>query len=478
VPAALRRTTQSDRAGLELRGRGAFLFLGLVPVLLTAALLWAVQQFRSDARWVDHTHDVLAALSNVDTSVMRAESVARAYFVTRDENQIAQFAKFRTEVESAVTLLRELVSDNPSELSKVARLREIAESRIDFLERNVRLLQAGTSLVTLGAKYGAEGRVLISALEQQVADIRSDEEQLLMRRRSDQSKTNRILSVLCGSAMLVSLAVALRGDYMIRKYRDLRDGAEARLQAANDQLENRVHERTRELERSNIDLRQFTYAASHDLNEPLRTIGIYTELLRRRYLSKLDADADQVIRAILNGVSRMDALLSGLRAYMQVSSLAGDEAPWTELRSGLDAALLDLKAALEECGASVHCETLPKLQMHPLHARQIFQNLIANAAKYRGAEAPVISISSDASNHAGRDEWVIRVRDNGMGIAPRYHAQIFELFKRLHTSDHIPGSGLGLAICRTIVHQYGGRIWVESELNQGSTFSFAVPRRK
>jgi len=322
---------------------------------------------------MDHTHDVLAALSGVDTSVTRAESYARAYFANRDESRIAEFAQFRADATREMQRLRELVADNASQQSRVEQLASTVDARLNFLERNVHLLQTRTSPEAIAAKYGADGNRLIGALQQQVAAVRIEEESLLAERKAGQRRTNWILSALCACAMLVSLAVALRGEYTIRKYRDLRDAAEARLTAANDQLENRVQERTQELERSNTDLRQFTYAASHDLNEPLRTIGIFTELLRRRYFSKLDDEADQVIRSILTGVSRMDALLTGLRAYMQVSSLPKDSAPLAELRIGLDAALLDLKAALDECGASVNCGDLPKVRMHPLHARQVFR---------------------------------------------------------------------------------------------------------
>jgi len=460
-----------DRAGFERRGRGAFLLLGFLPVLLTSAVLWVAQQYRADAAWVDHTQETLSVLAGVESWLTRAESSARAYFVNRDESRLPEFTDARDHTYAAGKRLHELVADNSSQQVKANALIDTARDRLVFLERNLDLFRAGTSIETLTAVSGIEGRQLAADANEKITALRKEEERLLAERVIVRRNTNRILIALCGSVMLVGLAVAFRGNQMIQKYRESRDQAEEQLRLANEQLETRVRQRTEELERSNHDLLQFTFAASHDLNEPLRTIGIYSELLKQRHLTKLDGDSRAVLGFILKGVSRMDALLSGLRAYLDVSTTSKMSVPKIQLRGALETALMDLKAAMDECGASVNCGDLQQVRVHPVHARQLFQNLVGNAIKYRGASRPVISI---ASERAG-DEWTIRVSDNGMGIEPQYQAQIFGLFKRLHTSDDIPGSGLGLAICKTIVHQYGGTIWVDSEAGKGSTFSFTLP---
>jgi signal transduction histidine kinase len=463
---------RGDGAGFERLGRGAFFVLGFVPVVLTGALLWAAARDQSDDAWVDHTHEVIAAIGDVDRSVSRAESSARAYMVSRDESRVSEFIQNRAEAESGAEHLRQMMADNPAQQSQVDHLSATIGIRLAFIERNLNLLREGIAIDAIASAYGTEGQQLVSSLNGEFNALRTAQEHLLTDRLNVRRRTKRILIALCVTLMLVSLGVAFRGDYMIRKYRDLRDHAEEQLKLANEKLEMRVRERTEELEHSNTDLRQFAFAASHDLNEPLRTIGIYSDLLRERYAANLDGDARQVLGFILKGVARMNALLDGLRTYMQVSALRRDAAPRMNLQAGVEAALLDLKGAVQASGASVACDELPAVKMHAIHARQIFQNLIGNAIKYRREDAPEISISRQES----AKEWVIQVRDNGIGIDPRYQTQIFGLFKRLHPADEIPGSGLGLAICRTIVQSYGGRIWVESELGKGSTFCFTLPR--
>ncbi|MBZ5602328.1 MAG: CHASE3 domain-containing protein [Acidobacteriia bacterium] len=468
----MRQAGGADGTGLERRGRGAFLVLGFVPVFLTAVLPWAVQQNHTDALWVDHTHDVLSALGDVDRATTRGESSARAYFATFDASRLDEFEQLRGESMDQVRHLRELVADSGPQQQKVDALTSAVQARLEYLAENIGLVQSGSTMTTLAATRGELGREKVAELNEQIISLRAEEQRLLSERVAARRLTNWILSLLCLSAMLVSLAIAFRGEHTIRRYRDLRDRAEGRLTMLNEELENRVRERTRDLERSNEDLRQFAFAASHDLNEPLRTVGIYTDMLRKRYLTKLDHDGDLVVGFILKGVERMDGLLSGLRTYMQVSSLTRDSAPLVDLNAGVDAAMLDLKAALDDSGASLERGDLPKVRMHPVHARQIFQNLIGNALKYRSAKTPVIAISAEEAG----SEWIIHVRDNGIGIDPKYQAHIFGLFKRLHPADEIPGSGLGLPICRSIVQQCGGKMWVESEVGEGATFSFTLPR--
>ena len=440
-------------------------------MILTAALLWVAQQYRADAAWVDHTHETLAALAEADAWLTRAESSARAFFVNRDQSRLPEFADARDRTTAMAGRLRELVSDNPSQQSKVDALIATARERLIFLESSLHQFQAGTSIETISVRSGGEGRRLIADVNEKFRALRQEEERLLAERVDARRNSNWILLALCGSVMVVGIAVAFRGNQMIGRYLDLRDQAEERLRVANEQLEIRVRERTQELERSNHDLRQFTFAASHDLNEPLRTVGIYADLLRQRHLATLDGDAATVLGFILKGVSRMDALLSGLRAYLDVSTTSKVSVPKIELKKALDMAMLDLKASIEQCGAKVEWADLPAVRVHAVHARQLFQNLIGNAIKYRRECAPEVAISSERNG----DRWTIRVRDNGMGIEPQYQAQIFGLFKRLHSADEIPGSGLGLAICKTIVHQYGGTIWVDSEPGNGATFSFTLP---
>lgn len=226
-----------------------------------------------------------------------------------------------------------------------------------------------------------------------------------------------------------------------------------------------------ELRRANQDLEQFAYSASHDLQEPLRSIRIFGELLAARHAGKLDGEASRFLEFLQAGASRMEMLVRDLLAYTQVSKL---EAPRESVDANevLAATLADLSQTLAASGAGVTCDPLPRVRVHATHLRQLFQNLIANAVKYRKPDCPpAVHVTG-----ARRDGvCVLEVRDNGIGIAPEYQEQVFGLFKRLHTGDEYSGTGIGLALCQRIVERYHGRIWVESEPGQGSTFTFTVP---
>ena len=226
-----------------------------------------------------------------------------------------------------------------------------------------------------------------------------------------------------------------------------------------------------ELRRANHDLEQFAYSASHDLQEPLRSIKIYGELLTKRYTHKLDGEALDFLEFLSSGATRMEQLVRDLLAYTQVTRLAAPSEP-VDTNRALGASLQDLEAAVTSSGAEIAADRLPSVRMHDTHLKQIFQNLIGNAIKYRDPERPPqIRIGAETRNGA----CVFRVEDNGIGIEPEYKEQIFGLFTRLHTADQYSGTGIGLAICQRIVERYGGRIWAESEPGKGSTFRFSVP---
>ncbi|HEY3826925.1 MAG TPA: PAS domain S-box protein, partial [Bryobacteraceae bacterium] len=225
------------------------------------------------------------------------------------------------------------------------------------------------------------------------------------------------------------------------------------------------------LQLANEDLQHFAHSASHDLQEPLRSVAIYCQLLRKRYSGTLDPDGQQYLDFAVEGVRRMEDLLKNLRLYMQVST--ADRAPVsvTDANQALHNALLNLKVAIEETGASVTSSELPHLSMQSGQLELVFQNLITNAIHYRSEAPPQIRVA--AARHA--DAWVFSVQDNGVGIEPCFHEQIFGLFKRLQAGAENSGSGMGLAICQRIIARAGGRIWVESALGRGSTFLFAIP---
>ncbi|RUW71880.1 ATP-binding protein, partial [Mesorhizobium sp. M1E.F.Ca.ET.063.01.1.1] len=254
---------------------------------------------------------------------------------------------------------------------------------------------------------------------------------------------------------------------------------ESELHAHAATLEQRVAEKTRELDlraselaRSNIELERFAYVASHDLQEPLRMVASYTQLLGRRYKGRLDADADEFIHFAVDGAARMQALINDLLVYSRVST-QGSAFEAIDCNLVVERALTNLKAALIESGAIIRKSELPKIDADRFQLVQLFQNLIGNAIKFRGERVPEIDIA--ARRDSG--EWLFSIADNGIGIDAKYIEQLFAVFKRLHTRAEYPGTGIGLAICKKVVERHGGRIWVESEVNHGSTFFFTLPCR-
>lgn len=232
----------------------------------------------------------------------------------------------------------------------------------------------------------------------------------------------------------------------------------------------RLEQSVAELGRSNAELQQFAYVASHDLQEPLRMVSSYTQLLAKRYKGKLDADADDFIAFAVDGASRMQRLIQDLLAYSRVSTRGFDRRR-THMENALEQATDNLRLAVKEAGAVVTHDQLPAVMADERQLTQLFQNLLGNAIKFRGEEPPLIHVSAKRLDN----DWVFSVQDNGIGIDPQYADRIFIIFQRLHNREEYPGTGIGLAICRRIVERHGGRIWVESAPGKGATFSFTLP---
>jgi two-component system, sensor histidine kinase and response regulator len=232
----------------------------------------------------------------------------------------------------------------------------------------------------------------------------------------------------------------------------------------------RAREAEEELARSNEQLRRFAFVVSHELQEPLRMVKSYTQLLERRYTDRLEPNAIDYIANVVDGVERMERFIRDMLSYSQ-SVEGGLDIRATNLRTTVDMALLELDHRIRETGATVNCEPLPLVSVDARRMSQVFRNLIGNAIKYRSEAAPQIIISSAEVNQ----EYVISVNDNGIGIDPRYADSVFILFKRLHGPDKA-GTGVGLSVCKEIVEHHGGRIWVESQPGHGATFRFTLPK--
>jgi light-regulated signal transduction histidine kinase (bacteriophytochrome) len=228
-----------------------------------------------------------------------------------------------------------------------------------------------------------------------------------------------------------------------------------------------------DLTRSNEDLQQFAYVASHDLQEPLRNVASCMQMLEQKYKNKLDVDADKLIHYAVESSVRMKALISDLLAFSRIGT-KGRPPQRIDCEQILDQAVKNLRSAIRETEAVITRDPLPTISADGTQVSQVFQNLIGNAIKFRRDEPPQLHVSSVKN----QDEWVFSVKDNGIGIESQYLERIFVIFRRLHKRSEYAGAGIGLAICKKIVERHGGKIWVESEPGAGTTFYFTIPEKE
>jgi signal transduction histidine kinase len=283
-----------------------------------------------------------------------------------------------------------------------------------------------------------------------------------------------VLNILEDSAQeTAQLAETQRAMLNILEDVDVERKKVEQAKAAAEAVSADLSRQTQELARSNRDLEQFAYVASHDLQEPLRMVSSFTELLGRRYKGKLDAEADEFIGFAVDAAARMGSMINDLLAYARLGS-GERQVGSVNCRSVLAQVLVNLEAVIEENRAQVTSDSLPTLTANETELTQLLQNLVSNAIKFRTERPPVVHVSAARVGA----EWRFAVRDSGIGIAPEHMDRIFVIFQRLNPRDRYSGTGIGLAICKKIVERHGGRIWVESTCGGGSTFFFTIPERE
>ncbi len=430
-----------------------------------------------DRRWVAHTHEVLEDIEGLLTELDDAETGQRGYVITGEDVYLGPYNDAVGRVPQDLKKLRELTFDNPVQQHSLDQLGPLVASKLAELQKVIDTRrQKGAGAAVEGVREGL-GKRTMDEIRVVVAGTKREEERLLAQRSSEldaNSRRTRTVIVI-GNALaflFLSLACVVIGREMSQRRR-----AEDDVRHLNSDLERRVAERTaelaeraRDLARSNGELQQFAYVASHDLQEPLRMVASFTQLLAKRYKDKLDDDAREFITFAVDGAMRMQTLISDLLSYSRVGT-QGKPFERTECDSVLDRALSGLRLAIKDAGAVIKHDPLPAVLADPVQLSQLFQNLVTNAIKFRATKAPHVQISAEKDG----DDWKISVRDNGIGISPEHADRIFVIFQRLHTKTEYPGTGIGLAICKKIVERHGGRIWVEPSPGGGSTFCFTIP---
>ncbi len=466
-------TTRLDR-----RTRDTFIWVLAIPVILGGLSFWAGSRYRQSIALVLHTQDVLLSINSLLGTLSAAESNQRGYLLSGEEPYRQRYSERIGEIPPELAHLRFLTLDNPTQRANLDRLSPAVIRRTTEMRQVLALCSAGALPGAAAIYLMRQGTAVTAEIRGIAAAMSAEENRLLLRRTRTQRIFEIVVAISFALGILFSILLLYFAEKLIRQYAAERDTAELQIRELNADLQVRIEERTAELQetnerlsRSNKDLTHFAYVASHDLQEPLRTVGSYAGLLGRRYQGQLDERADKYIRFIVDGAKRMQTLVQDLLSYSGV----GTQAFNFEL-VGIDDVLQqakdNLRVSIAERRASISNDPLPQLRADATKLVLVFQNLLSNSLKFsKPGENPSIHVGARRE----QNEWIFSVKDNGIGFDPQYAQRIFVIFQRLHQLGTYPGTGIGLAICQRIVEAHGGKIWANSEPGAGSIFSFTLP---
>ncbi len=466
------------------RTKSVYVWIAAIPILFFAAGSWSRAHYRENVRLMDHTREVQTAIQDLLVSLTDAETGRRGFILTGDPSYLAAVEGTAAKVSTTIQRLADLTRDNPVQQNNVELLDRLVNDRLEVLRTTAQLGRAGQDEAVRDLER-RNGLATSTQLSKATAQMMAEENRLLDLRRQATTTADLETSVILIAGSIATIVLLVWAYRIVRRYAAEREGAEAEVRQANrqlqekiaqlnqfnEELEDRVKERTASLERSNLDLQQFAFVASHDLQEPLRMVVSYAGLLKKVCQGKLDADAEKYMAFAVDGAMRMQTLIRDLLTYAQTGS---QEPVLTRARLNdvVGQARYSLLESIRETGAEITAGPLPDLDLDPLKMSLVFQNLLSNAIKFRRPGSnPRIHIA--AEREAG--EWRVSVRDEGIGFQPEYAERIFVAFQRLHGRGKYPGTGIGLAICKRIIEGHGGRIWAESHPDAGATFHFTMP---
>jgi signal transduction histidine kinase len=473
------------KTGPLQRSQHLIVSLGILPLVLAGFAYWTSTQHVESVQATLVTAHFIRALDELFSTVQDGETGQRGYVLTGEERYLAPFAKAKSLVWDQLRALQATASQRDASEKQLAELQAEVGLKMAEMERTIALrrdsgFEAALDIVRTnrGQNYMDRIRALVTTLKEQA---RASMERRIARERASQGELQAVLAIVVATAFLL-LILAYRFSALYEEQRDkldkesklLSQALDARVKERTAELEARTRQlelRTTELARSNADLSQFAYVASHDLQEPLRMVGSYMGLLAKRYQGKLDETAEKYMQFAIDGANRMQALIQDLLAYSRAGTqaLERSEVPFSKI---VESAVTNLSLLIRDTGAAVNFGSLPVVFGDKTKLTQVMQNLIGNAIKFRKPEVPPrVSIEVELV----ADEWIFRVTDNGIGFDPKYCDRIFQVFQRLHGVGRYAGNGIGLAICRRVVEHHGGRLWAQSELAKGSTFFFSLP---
>jgi signal transduction histidine kinase len=448
----------------DFKQRPVNILLGVALGIVLLIFVSSYSTFRSYFRASDLREQSLLTLDVIQNLLLQltdAETAQRGYLLTGKDSYLEPLQTPVSKIPELLSRLRALRAVAHPDLKAMDRLQELIKLKVDELGSTLAVRRSKGEAAALMIVNTDKGKKTMDEIRRLCAEMTYQENTLLRAREASLvAGTRRSVAVLMAGTILTLILVAGSG-WLTSQAMQKRLESEARL-----------IDSVKQLNASNRELEQFAYVASHDLQEPLRMVSNYCQLLGRRYKGRLDQDANEFIEFAVSGAQRMQKLIDDLLAYSRVGSRVGKP-----VRTSVDVCFRDvlknLEALVTETGAVITHDPFPEVDVDPNQLMQLLQNLIGNGIKFSGKNTPPkIHVSVENKE----TEWLFGVRDQGIGIAPEYFDRIFVIFQRLHSKHEYPGTGIGLAICKKIVDAYGGTIWVESTPGQGSTFYFTLPR--
>jgi signal transduction histidine kinase len=441
-------------------------------------------------RVILHTRNVQAGLAQILSELVDAETGQRGFLITSDDVYLQPYESARRGLPGQMRAMRDLLTDNPEQLARFDHVEHLIQERMAILEFSVQQIRDQQTDVAFESIKAGRGLSVMNQLRERIAEMQAVEETHLSERsrQSNVQFQTTLVTIVLGTT--ISLAVVGLAYFVIGQELTRRKDAEQAVRAINDRLETTVSERTSalvqtsaELLRSNRELEQFAYVASHDLQEPLRKIQAFGDRLKKATGDTLPEASREYVDRMQASATRMRTLISDLLTYSRVSTQNQAFRPvnLSEILAGVQS---DLVVRIEECGGRIDADPLPTINADPTQMQQLFQNLIGNALKFRRAEIPPViritcrplaDVPTDENHTAGSRGWRILVTDNGIGFETQYADRIFGLFQRLHGRGEYDGTGIGLSICRKIVERHGGRITANSQPGVGTEFVIDLP---
>ena len=436
-----------------------------LALVLALAGLWGIfctgRSLAGHTDWLIHSAQVRWEIGAMDRELLQAESAVRGFALRGNPLFLTPYSGAVDRLRRHLDAFRSLTLDNPNQQARAARLEPLLQSRILQLQ-GVNALAAGGQLRAAALEVNAfSGEATTLAIQDCLGELAGEENRLTLLRTRAVKRGSLNLDLLVLALGSVFFLLELLAFFALRRESRQRQMASAKLQVI-----------ATELERSNQDLEQFASVASHDLQEPLRMVASFTELLGKRYQGQLDAQADQYIGFAVDGAKRMQTLIHELLQYSRIGHRSSDPV-CCPTEAVLEKALRSLSLAFQEAHALLTHDLLPVVQGDASQLALLFQNLLGNAVKFRSLERrPCVHVSAVSSGAL----WQFSVADNGIGIEEKHFELIFQIFRRLHGRSEYPGTGIGLAISKRIVEHHGGTMWVQSKPGQGTTFFFTLPK--